>query len=656
MSLHLSMSKKIFGVVGLLVLVAAIIALVGVASIGRMNDDIYALGTQAERSVQLYAMNLATQKRSAAMFRAIINTDDARIEKILKADYEPTMGEFAEALETYTRNIPANADSEAKGRPAQLKAAWEAYAKDTEEIVSLAKINSRAKAIEEVNKSMERNGNIDKGLEELFKSVPYDSPADVLRLRDEIASARTAFAYYRIGARSLIAADTPERIQSALESIKTNMETSIAHLKEAGKIPGDPGKKARDLAASLEGDCVASMNEIIRLGERDTSAEAVQYFVDHGEASMEAIHKLSQEFINIANAGRDAVRADAIRTGYQANLSATMVAVIGILASVILAFFTITNITKHLNQIITELGKASTQVADAAAMISSTSHHLAEGATEQAASLEETSASLEEMSSMPRRNADNAGVTATTTTHELQLIDEGAKAVQNMSSSMHEISDSAKQISHIIKTIEEISFQTNLLALNAAVEAARAGDAGKGFAVVADEVRNLAQRAAQAARDTSELIESTVTRVHSGEEVAEHLDSSFRQIETEAREVGKLIGEITSASSEQAQGVDQINIAVERMDKVTQATAANAEESASASEELSAQAASLQTVVETLVSLVTGQAAVHAARPAAPPRPGPADPPRQVAAQVKEPPAKPKEALPPGDDEDFKDF
>ena len=278
-----------------------------------------------------------------------------------------------------------------------------------------------------------------------------------------------------------------------------------------------------------------------------------------------------------------------------------LVLVLGVL------YILVSSIAKSLSRIIDGLDDASRQVSSAAGEISTSSQSLAEGATEQAASLEETSSALEEMASMTRQNADNANQTNDTMTQTGTLFKEGAGHMTDMTSAMSEISNSSEQIGRIIKTIEDIAFQTNLLALNAAVEAARAGEAGKGFAVVADEVRNLAQRSAQAARDTTALIQETIDNVQTGVDVSQKLGKSFAGIQVSAETVTRLIQEIAAATNEQAQGVDQVNTAVAQMDKVTQQNAASAEESASASEELSAQAEQLNSMVEDLVVLVTGK-------------------------------------------------
>ncbi len=255
------------------------------------------------------------------------------------------------------------------------------------------------------------------------------------------------------------------------------------------------------------------------------------------------------------------------------------------------------------------LSDAADQATASAGQVSSASQSLADGANEQAASLEETSASLEEMSSMTRRNAEsarNADVLAQATR---SAADQGTAKMRAMSQAMEEIKTSSDDIAKIIKTIDEIAFQTNILALNAAVEAARAGEAGMGFAVVAEEVRNLAQRSAQAAKETAGKIEGAIAKTAQGVEISGQVLSSLQEIVDKVRKLGELVAEVAGASAEQNQGIEQVNKAVSQMDQVTQGNAANAEESAGAATELNSQAQSLREAVTQLLQLVEGSAA-----------------------------------------------
>ncbi len=277
--------------------------------------------------------------------------------------------------------------------------------------------------------------------------------------------------------------------------------------------------------------------------------------------------------------------------------------VVGILA----AFFITRSITRPVNRIIAGLNEGSDQVASASGQVSSTSQSLAEGASEQAASIEETSSSMEEMASMTKNNAENANTADGLMKEANQVVNKANDSMNRLIVSMEDISKASDETSKIIKTIDEIAFQTNLLALNAAVEAARAGEAGAGFAVVADEVRNLAMRAAEAARNTAQLIEGTVKKVNDGAVLVSTTNEAFTKVAESAAKVGNLIAEISAASREQSSGIDQVNVAVTEMDKVVQQNAANAEESASASEEMNAQAEQLREYVNDLVMLVTGK-------------------------------------------------
>ncbi len=287
---------------------------------------------------------------------------------------------------------------------------------------------------------------------------------------------------------------------------------------------------------------------------------------------------------------------------------------VGVVAAVALGVLISRSINKALRRIADNLGSGADQTASAAGQVSSASQSLAQGASEQAAAVEETTSSVEEMSSMCKQNAGNAGEAKTLAETTKASADKGTEAMTKMSRAIDDIKKSSDETAKIVKTIDEIAFQTNLLALNAAVEAARAGEAGKGFAVVAEEVRNLAQRSAEAARDTSSMIEESVKNADNGVQISKEVGDSLGEMGEAARKVNDLVAEIAAASNEQAQGIDQINTAIGQMDQVTQQNAANAEESASASEELSAQAEELNRMVAQLLAMVGGGSGGTAAK------------------------------------------
>jgi hypothetical protein len=284
--------------------------------------------------------------------------------------------------------------------------------------------------------------------------------------------------------------------------------------------------------------------------------------------------------------------------------------IIGVLLSIgvscAIAFAIVRSTNRVLADSVASLSSGSEQVVSAAGQVAASAQTLSQGATTQAASLEETSASMEEMASMARKNADNTQEAAGLMAQVDERVNESNHVLQAMVTSMEAIQESSSKVAKIIKTIDEIAFQTNILALNAAVEAARAGEAGMGFAVVADEVRSLAQRSAQAAKDTSALIEESITRSQEGASKVTEVASSIGAITDSVTRVKGIVIEVREASQQQTQGIDQVAQAVAQMEKVTQSSAATAEESAAAAEELNAQAETSMAVVRSLASLVGG--------------------------------------------------
>jgi methyl-accepting chemotaxis protein len=318
------------------------------------------------------------------------------------------------------------------------------------------------------------------------------------------------------------------------------------------------------------------------------------------------------------DAGHSAMAdVSAAKTGILIGLLAAMI------VSVVVAWLLVVSINKSLTGSLDQLSSGAEQVASASGQVATSAQSLSQGATEQAASLEETSASMEEMASMTRKNAESTQEAASLMGDVDSRVQESNRSLADMVTSMNAIQESSQKVAKIIKTIDEIAFQTNILALNAAVEAARAGEAGMGFAVVADEVRNLAQRSAQAAKDTAGLIEESMEKAVTGVDKVQQVSTSIAAITDSVTKVKGLVDEVSIASRQQAQGIDQVSQAIAQMEKVTQTTAATAEESAAASEELSAQSETVRAVVVELGALV-GRRGGTAAGPSAKTAPKPA--------------------------------
>lgn len=351
----------------------------------------------------------------------------------------------------------------------------------------------------------------------------------------------------------------------------------------------------------------ASSDKVFKLSAdflQQDAATALQNEVSAPQGKITAsLDELMQGVLEQTNAAPDAIIGKA-RVGAVWVLAAAASAVV---LGVGLAVLTVQRfVMKPLRRFAKSLADSAEDTNRNADVVASSSQKLAQASSEQAAALEQTTAALTQVSSMTRTNAETAQHAATLSTEARAAADQGSDSMHQMTTAIAEIRKSAEETAKIIKVIDEIAFQTNLLALNAAVEAARAGEAGKGFAVVAEEVRSLAMRSADAAKNTAALIESSVRSSQKGVAIVAEVGKQLEGITTATTKVNSMVMEISAASGEQKQGIEQVSKAVTEMDKTTQANAANAEESASASSELAKQSDVMKAVVSDLTLLING--------------------------------------------------
>lgn len=398
----------------------------------------------------------------------------------------------------------------------------------------------------------------------------------------------------------------PEKAQHNKQEFETrasSVETLAGELKPLLILD-----KARQDVASIESNVRELENYFEQVAAASMSGDtkrAADIDAQHNSALYDALEASAQDLVEIEKQLMRQASEDGASAASHARWMAWTLVFAG-LAIAPLTVLLILRTSRQLRGVASHLAEGAEQITSAASQVASSSQTLAQGASEQASSLEETSSSSEEITSMTRKNAENSQAAAAVMGEVDQRVAEGNRTLEQMIQSMQEITGSSDKISKIIKVIDEIAFQTNILALNAAVEAARAGEAGMGFAVVADEVRSLAQRSAQAAKDTASLIEESITKSNEGSQRLEHVAKVIHAITESAAKVKTLVDEVNLGSQEQARGIEHISKAIAEMDRVTQANAASAEQSASASEEMSAQAASLQNIARELRQLVGG--------------------------------------------------
>ncbi len=401
-----------------------------------------------------------------------------------------------------------------------------------------------------------------------------------------------------------------ERFLQEYAKLGEDIASALAHAKELIDADSDivakgwPGKlqEIHD-AQSL---VVASTGKLIDAVKANATQEEWSVIADDVDEQATGLMAKIDAFLDTNSAEAASVSETASAAAASARVMISTVSIGAILFGILLAITITRSIAKPINAAIAGLTDGSNQINGASKQVSASSQTMASGASEQASSIEETSASLEQLTSMTKQNADNAKQAKKLAEVANISAEKGSESMDKMGKAIDEIKKSSDETAKIIKTIDEIAFQTNLLALNAAVEAARAGDAGKGFAVVAEEVRNLAQRSAEAAKNTASMIEGSVEKAETGVKISGEVGNSLKEIAESVGKVNNLVAEIASASNEQAQGIDQINTAVQQLNEVTQSNAASSEEAAAAAEELGAQAEEMNRMVFDLKAIVGG--------------------------------------------------
>jgi methyl-accepting chemotaxis protein len=380
-----------------------------------------------------------------------------------------------------------------------------------------------------------------------------------------------------------------------------NMEKALAQLRQAGD---DPASRAQLEGIEQQAQLVMQAHEEQRQAMTNQQMDtALSTFTQKAQPRLEEISKQASAVVERQNAELAAVSANAKSKSARTLWAAVGLALLG-LAVGCAVFWVVTRANGSLTSLAGRLAEGAEKVAEAAAQVSGASQSVAQGATEQASSLVETSASTEAVATITQQNAQAALRVADLVQQSETGATEVHETLDRMVEKMQEIDASGNKIARIIKVIDEIAFQTNILALNAAVEAARAGEAGLGFAVVAEEVRNLAQRCAQAARDTAALIEESIQTSRDGNVRLDQVASAVRSMTERSTRVKGLVDQVNVGSQEQARGMDQIQTAVAEMEKVTQKNAAGAEESASAGAELAGHADYLRSLVREMRDMV----------------------------------------------------
>lgn len=603
----MTFSQKLASIISILVIVAVVIAWLGINGANKINQNLNKIVEQDAEKVKLAAR---MQQSLLEMHRAEKNL----ILAITQADMDEYTKNYEDAkkdVEDRRVKLRELVDDVNKAKLDQFRSSYQEFQKVSEEVQALTRENSNQKA-----KTLLRTDARD-------KAVLVDQLTDELReaikqdINDELKKPKTDNKIVRVKLKALelvaslesnilksvrdagraILLLTEKEIRDMADRSNARLKAAYEDARELKKVTDDDKNRKIDRMLTALKNYDATQSEILKLTIRNSNQQAIDLSSSEGKKAIakarDMVFEIAQENDKSMNEAKK--RSD---ENYESirNMN-ILVSVTGIVIAIAIAFFMVRQIMNMITNAINDVNEGAEQVASASGQISDSSQQLAEGAQEQAASVEEVTSSLAETKATVDQNAQNAREADLLSKDANDSAKLGYEHIKELTNSMEEINESSRQIANIIKTIDEIAFQTNLLALNAAVEAARAGEHGLGFAVVAEEVRNLAQRSAEAAKDTAVIIEQSIEQVRKGNDITTETNRAFEEILEKVKKAGDITGEIALASKEQATGVQQINEAMSQVDNVTQTMASNSEESAAASEEMSAQAVQMKAAI-----------------------------------------------------------
>jgi len=606
--MKMTFTQKLSMIITILVVVSSAIAWFGISGAGKINDSLNSLIDNDAKKVSL----------SAKIEQNIIEMQRAE-KNIILATTQEDMDQFEKEFDTARTDLDEKraalrdmlTTEKNKAFLDDFKTKYELYVQTYRNVATLTRENSNVKAKILLNgEAREKILIVDKLTDDLRSSIQTE-----LNKKLDVKSRS------RLRALALISAAESNTLKSVRDAGRAIIETKEAEMAllvdRSNKFLKEAHKNIADLKKLTQGEEVAIVNQTITaLAEYETIQSSILALTlkNSNQRAMDLSQTKAREYVAeardaIAKIAKDnAQNMEVAKTKSDENYAEIRnvniaVAFGGITLALVIAFFMVRQMMNLITNSVNSVSEGAEQVASASNQISSSSQQLAEGAQEQAASVEEITSSLTEIKATIDQNSENAREADMLGKDANESAKMGYDHIQELSKSMLEINESSRKISNIIKTIDEIAFQTNLLALNAAVEAARAGEHGLGFAVVAEEVRNLAQRSAEAAKDTANIIEKSISDVQKGNQITEQTNKAFVEILDKVKKTGDIVGEIAIASKEQSTGVNELSEAMSQVDSVTQVIASNSEESAAASEEMSAQAITMKGTIAELASI-----------------------------------------------------